>query len=98
LLIGVLDEVRSDPNFGEVLTALQILTCETDLIFGTARQEDSSYIYILLGFKDILFLEINQFEKNVEIVFNVQKYLEGSKISRKIPNELKTYLELLKMF
>jgi hypothetical protein len=43
--------------------------------------------------------------RKAEIVFNIRKYLEGCKYSRKIPrhdlapNELKkTYLELLKIF
>jgi hypothetical protein len=63
-----------------------------------------TYIYILLGFKDILFfviipfLKLKVISKKTEIVFNIRKYLEGSKNYRKIsrhdltPNELKKYI------
>jgi hypothetical protein len=81
LLIGVLDEVRSDPNFGEVLTTLRILTCETDLIFGTGSTRGFQ-LYILLGFKDILFLEINQFLELKQFEKMLKSYLMSKNISK----------------
>jgi hypothetical protein len=47
-----------------------------DIWKGLDKRILAIYIYILLGFKDILFFEINQFlklklfQKNAEIVFN----------------------------
>jgi hypothetical protein len=63
-----------------------------------ALGEDSSHIYILLGFEDTLFfviipfLKVKVFSEKAEIIFIIQKIsFEGSKNSRfdSAPNELK---------
>jgi hypothetical protein len=66
-----------------------------------ARRDDSSHIYILLEFEDILFFVIIPFLKLKTIL---EKYFEGSENSRKIPrhnlapNERKSIFRSFKKF
>ena len=106
MLAELSQELEPPPNFGERFREFRIESegGVSNFVKGSMRGFQL-YIYILLGFEDLLFFRNysnfkieNHFQKRLKSFLLFEKYLEGSKNSMKIskhdltPNELKKHI------